>query len=387
MGSILLLSMGVLTRHYPYWLQSATVASAHLSVRLRQQRHVDGLRVTVVSTIYFQCFLQDWGCDMELNQGWSITTLQGRLSINAVRVLMRVVEYVQSPLRGTLAQKFLGRTVPHDFGDEIITIPYRYILPASSNNVKEVYDACQELANIDVSVYDEQKRSWRVLHLISSAWSNVNSGLVNVKVDKYIIDRILDFTRSFSRYDLEVALTLPSAYAARMYMLTCSSGYPVVYDIETLKRMLGCADKYPLTADFIKRVIDPAAKVLEACSANGYRYELIKKGKAYRQIRLIPIKRKKPTEAQVDARVGLTGWVGSDLKNYLVSQFGFTTKELGAHKTVLGQFVEMPAWPDRLFIIAERARRKATPKRYVIGAIKSEVSEWHGVRQRNLRLK
>lgn len=324
---------------------------------------------------------------MEINQGWSITTLQGKLSINAVRVLMRVVEYVQSPLRKQIVFRYLGRVVPHDFGDEIITIPYKYILPERSKDYKSVYNACVELSDINVRLYDEQACKWRVTHLISSAWSDTGTGYVNIKVDKYIIDRILDFTRAFSRYDLETALTLPTAYAARMYMLTCSSAKPVEYKIEDLKKILGCSDRYKLTADFIKRVIDPTEKVLEACSANGYRYELIKEGRQYAKIRLIPVKRQLQTEAQVAARSELTAWTGQDLKLYLMRQCDFTTKELSPHKVLLKAFQTLPAWPDRLSLIVDRARTKSKPKGYIINGIRSEVAEFRGEKQKPIWLK
>ena len=315
---------------------------------------------------------------MDIVQGWSITTLCGRLSINAVRVLIKVVEYVQSPLRGVMAAKYLGGVYPHHWGDEVVSIPVRYILPAGSNHYSLVYDACRELRNLSVDIYDEQQCRWYTGGLILQARYTAGSGIVDIMVSKYIIDRILDFTRAFSRYNLECAMELPTAYSARLYMLMCSSQRPTTWSLDSLKSMLGCADKYNLNADFVKRVLEPARVVLESRRLNGFAYNLIREGKRYTSVQLLPVKRQNQTPEQLAARAGLTAWCDADLRRYLITQCGFTSKELSAHKLLLTTFSSLPAWPDRLFEICERRKKKGMNKGYIINALKSSISEYNG---------
>ena len=315
---------------------------------------------------------------MDIIQGWSITTLSGKLSLNAVRVLIKIVEYVQSPLRGQLASKYLGRVYPHSWGDEVVSIPVRYILPQGSNHYSLVYDACQELRSVPVNIYDEQQCRWYTGGLILQARYTAKSGIVDIMVSRYIIDRILDFTRAFSRYNLECAMELPTSYSARLYMLMCSSQRPTTWSIDNLKDMLGCADRYRLNADFVKRVLEPARAVLETRRLNGFAYKLIREGRKFTSVQLIPIKRQNQTEGQLAARAGLTAWCDADLRTYLQQQCGFTAKELAAHKILLTNFAQLPAYPDRLFEICERKRKKGMNKGYIINALKSTLQEYNG---------
>jgi plasmid replication initiation protein len=49
-------------------------------------------------------------------------------------------------------------------------------------------------------------------------------------------DVLLNFTKGFSRYDLEIAFKLESTYSMRFYELLAGQKEPIAYSIENLRK-------------------------------------------------------------------------------------------------------------------------------------------------------
>lgn len=71
--------------------------------------------------------------------------------------------------------------------------------------------------------------------------------------------------------------------------------------------------------------------------------------------------------------VSVTALVDTEVRIFLINAFGFTVKELGAHKVLLEQFCKLPYKFDVLYSLRDRVRRKGKTKGYVIEALRSEV--------------
>ena len=66
------------------------------------------------------------------------------------------------------------------------------------------------------------------------------------------------------------------------------------------------------------------------------------------------------------------------IRMYLHDDLGFTHKEVGANKSTIDAFAQVPDAMTHLYTIAQRAVRKsANTKGYIISAMKSEVKEWN----------
>ena len=153
----------------------------------------------------------------------------------------------------------------------------------------------------------------------------------------------------------------------------CSQPGPISFTIDYLKQMFGVQDKYKQTRDFIKRVIEPAKKELDSMCVSSFAFEPIKTGQKVTSIQFTPIHRREHTAEELAAMLPVTAIIDTELKIFLINAFGFTVKELGAHKVMLEQFSKIPYKYDILYSLRDRVRRKKRSKGYVIEAMRGEL--------------
>lgn len=126
---------------------------------------------------------------------------------------------------------------------------------------------------------------------------NLIDALPTHKADDNIVARVIfhekvipllsDLKASFTQFLLSDVAEFSSIYSYRIYQLfmqylnkETGKGWTQI-DFYDLRFMLMLLDKYPLTADFKKRVIDPAIKEINEKSPLKAKYELIKKGRKF----------------------------------------------------------------------------------------------------------
>ena len=134
--------------------------------------------------------------------------------------------------------------------------------------------------------------------------------------------------------------------------------------------------KYPMdeSRDFIKRVIEPAKRELDAMCVSSFAFEPIKTGQKVTSIQFTPIHRREHTAEELAAMIPVSAMIDTELKIFMINAFGFTVKELGAHKILLDNFNKIPYKFDILYSLRDRVRRKNRSKGYVIEAMRGEVS-------------
>ena len=122
---------------------------------------------------------------------------------------------------------------------------------------------------------------------ISSAIYHKGKGIIEVKVDPNVLVLYQDLKKNFTTMQLNMALSLNSKYAKRLYeQASMLKNFPkpsTIIDLYELKKRLGVAvfqgdklvkDVYPNFADFDKRVLKKAQKEIEATDVN-FTYELL----------------------------------------------------------------------------------------------------------------
>ena len=97
--------------------------------------------------------------------------------------------------------------------------------------------------------------------------------LYSVKVSGDIMPYLVELAANFTTYDLTVAISLKSTYSQRFYEF-CSQyknreNKTFFYSVEKLREMLMLEDKYTLTADFRRNVLEVAQKELKEAYDNG----------------------------------------------------------------------------------------------------------------------
>ena len=120
---------------------------------------------------------------------------------------------------------------------------------------------------------------------ISSAMYHKGKGIIEVRVDGNVLALYSDLKKNFTTMQLNMALSLNSKYAKRIYeFVSMLKNFPspsITIDIYELKKRLGIAtfigdkltkETYPNFADFDKRVLSPAQKEIEKTDVN-FTYE------------------------------------------------------------------------------------------------------------------
>lgn len=312
---------------------------------------------------------------MEIVQSFIYSVSRVELSLYEQRILLKVVEFAQSKLKGRLLKNSLFR-MEHDLDNMRIEIPVRYILTDGSKHYEDVREAAIKLMGRQFEFWDTNSGAWYSSPLIYNVAYVEGGGLLSFYVSKMLFDVILDFTKGFCRYDLETALSLSSPYAVRMYALVASQTRPVVYTIGQLKKMFGVEDKYKQTRDFLIKVIDAAKKILDGAQCNSFTYSKIKNGKKIESICIAPLKRRQLTAEELAAKVSLKRLIDNEILVVLISYMGFTTKEISAHKILLNDFCKLPYATDTIYNIERRFRKGKKRKGYVIAAIRDEVDSF-----------
>lgn len=309
---------------------------------------------------------------MELIQSFLLSVTRVRLSLYEQRILTKIVEHGQSVIQGLSVQQYKYITNPFD--NEKITIPIRYILSDGSKDYKKVIDACKGLMDRKFEFFEPKTRTYYADTIIHNVIHVAGSGAVTFQVSRVLYDVMFDFQLGYKNYDLEQALTLPTPYAVRMYVLLNNQTKPIEWSVGRLKEMFGVSDKYSQTADFIKKVIEPSRIALVNNRCNGFTYAKIKDGNKVTHLRFFPVKIEQRDEVMYKdlTREQLTQYKAVQIA--LANDCGFTWKEITANTATIKRFSSLMGAVDTFMAIIQRAKRKQMDKGYIVNAMKSEYS-------------
>lgn len=313
---------------------------------------------------------------MNVVQSYLTTIMKGNFSLYEIRIFIKIVEQANHILKGTKVSRLLGKSVCADGVNCNLTVPVKEVLTEGSHDYEQIKKSLKALAKKQIEFYDPVKRVWYYTPFISNIRVADGDGLIKFTVAKWLMEYILNFIYgNFSEYNLQAALSLPSAYAVRLYWLTCSMSDPINYSITMLRDMLGVGEKYKINKDFVKRCIDPPQKMLEERKLNGFTYKKgFTKGKCT-YITFYPVKREKKEPSQLVAQASLSAWIHPALRQYLTTQCEFTMRELSAQKETMMEFSKIPDWQDKIVEIVNRARRKRAGKGYIINAMRAALHD------------
>lgn len=312
---------------------------------------------------------------MELIQSFIYSISRVKLSLYEQRILLKVVEYSQSRLKGLTIARNLEQW-QHDFDNVKMIIPIKDILTDGSQHYNQVHLAALQLMKREFEYQDPRKGDWFATPLIYNVSHDARSGVLEFYVARKLFDVILDFTKGFRQYSLETALSIPSPYASRLYSLMCGQTSPLRFEIPELKKMFGVEDKYAQTADFIKKVIVPSQKLLDDQGVTSFTFSRVKSGTKVVALLFFPVKRDSKSKEQLAAKASTSLFMDKNISVLLMHHAGFTLRELGAHKVLLAEFAKLPNCVERLQEIVHRQITRNKSKGYVVQGMRSEVNEW-----------
>lgn len=173
---------------------------------------------------------------------------------------------------------------------------------------REIREACDRLFNRVITITTEAgtfKTRWvQDIMKYNSDWALANPEFIQevtgsdpyaedyilaaIRFSKSVLPFISNLSSNFTQYFLQDIAGVSSGYSIRFYELMMqfkSTGYRKIR-LDDLRNMLDLNDKYPLTADLKRRVIDTAIDELNEKSPIKITYKLLKTGRKFTHLEL-----------------------------------------------------------------------------------------------------
>jgi len=127
--------------------------------------------------------------------------------------------------------------------------------------------------------YNKDNKTYDVTTtLIHTVVHAQNSGTLTLKISPHAVPVLLFIGAGFTKYNKNIALSLPSVYAKRMYELCCrwkDKGFMRI-SIHEFRSMLFIEDKYLQISELRENILDLSQKLLTEFADLSFRYELKK---------------------------------------------------------------------------------------------------------------
>lgn len=200
-----------------------------------------------------------------------------------------------------------------------------------------------------------------------------------------INDAFLDFSKGFKKYELKTAMEFESTYSMRFYEILSNQKTPINYSIYTLKEMFQLSNKYKLTADFLRYVIEPAKKELDKCSPYTFHYESIKTGRKITGIRFIPIHQPQFEDESLKKQKAMKQmsnrwYIPKNIEDYLKYNYEFSDKELNNNLSLFESLYNHLSEEELLDFLVELKEQSVlyeikNLKAYLIGSLKKKFEQ------------
>lgn len=330
------------------------------------------------------------------------------LSIYSERLLMQLVKAAQCQVNGlnfrdgsSIAQVNIG-----PLGDAVVEIEARELLSGDKNtNYTQAKNAVLELMKKPISHERPSIRGGKPVldadgnpvyefeahNLLNDVYINQKPGVIIVNVNRTTWEAILDFSKGFRRYDLQVAMQFSRTCSLRMFKLISNQKYPLTFTIQELREQWGLTQKYKTTKDFIKNTIESAREELNRSSPWTFDYNVIysnrddkNKGRVGRKsitaVTFFPKHvQKYEKTTNVINQVSPVSVLGRSVIDRLVKSVGFSMAEIKANIVLFDTAAKTFDLEGFLIQLAPKYNRASNPQGYVINAIKIHLKEKHGI--------
>lgn len=319
-------------------------------------------------------------------QSYIFTTARYDYTLYEKRILYRLVEYAQSEIQGLMIRDNLTR-IQHNLKDVSIAMPISSILVTTeksdvNKHYFEAKKACRALGKKYLEWEDLEKGEYWGDNIIYNINIKKKEGIMRFHVVNWVWDAILDFSKGFRKFDIAIAMKLHSQYSMRFFEIMAGQQKIIIYTIEELRKMFYLGEnKYKLTADLKKRILDPSKKELDRISP--YSFEFVPNFEGNKIVsytfyptHLVENEDKNLTEIERTSKVTARRLLEQNIYEYLKYSFGFKSEEINKNKrTLLEGQNKINDFYSFLVNLRPNALKKDNPKAYVIGSIKRAVKE------------
>lgn len=314
----------------------------------------------------------------EIVQSYIATTAMYDFNVYEKRVLYNLVKLAQSQIEGVRLADNLYK-IEHGLEDFVkIELPVSdFLTDGDDKNHTRIKQALKALHQKTFTYRDEE--IWECMSIISNPKMKLHSSKVSFIVNTKVWDVLLDFSRGFSRYDLEVAFSLESAYSMRFYEMLAGQDGPITYTVDALRKQFCLEGKYAMTKDFIRRVVEPAMKELDSKSPISFTYTPLKEGRKIAKLMFFPVRHEENQRADLYLKktvrkYGYAGQLSKDEYRFL-REIGFTESGI---KNNFALFMECQKQLDFIYelaLIKGKSRTKKNPCGWCIKTLKGKIGD------------
>ncbi|TWP27365.1 RepB family plasmid replication initiator protein [Apibacter muscae] len=322
----------------------------------------------------------------ELIQSYILTTAKYDYSVYEKRILYRIVEQLQLLIEGkTLNKNYSMQEIPHE---DIKLFKFTFPFSAFKKNEEDKNHAQikKALLSLEKKGFEyEDSEVWETINILYLPKVFKNKEYIGFTLREEIIQAFLDFSKGFKKYELKTAMEFESVYSMRFYELLSNQKTPINYSIDTLKEMFQIENKYKLTADFLRYVIEPAKKELDKCSPYTFHYETIKTGRKITGIRFIPIHQPQFEDESLKKQKALKQmsnrwYIPKNIEDYLKYNYEFTNKELNNNLSLFESLHNHLSEEELLDFLVELKAQSVlyeikNLKAYLIGSLKHKAEQ------------
>ena len=322
----------------------------------------------------------------ELIQSYILTTAKYDYSVYEKRILYRIVEQLQLLIEGkTLNKNYSMQEIPHE---DIKLFKFTFPFSAFKKNEEDKNHAQikKALLSLEKKGFEyEDSEVWETINILYLPKVFKNKEYIGFTLREEIIQAFLDFSKGFKKYELKTAMEFESVYSMRFYELLSNQKTPINYSIDTLKEMFQIENKYKLTADFLRYVIEPAKKELDKCSPYTFHYETIKTGRKITSIRFIPIHQPQFEDESLKKQKAVkqmsNRWfIPKNIEDYLKYNYEFTNKELNNNLSLFESLYNYLSEEELLDFLVELKAQSVlyeikNIKAYLIGSLKNKSEQ------------
>lgn len=311
-------------------------------------------------------------------QSYIATTAMYDFNVYEKRVMYNLVRLAQSQIEGVVLTDNLHK-ICHDMKGYVhVTLPLSdFLADEEDKNHRRVKDALKSLHRKTFEYLDDDV--WECISIIALPKIALHSRQVSFIVDSRVWDVLLDFSRGFSRYDIEVAFRLESCYSMRFYELMACQKEPITYSIDALRRIFKLEDKYAFTKDFIKRVVESSKIELDQKSPVSFTYAPVKDGKRITQLIFFPVRLNAQDSSDDDHRMilrkyGSSAVLTADERRFL-EEIGFNESGINNNLSLFMDCQRNLDFIYELALIKGKCRTKKNPCGWCIRTLTGKLAD------------
>ena len=311
-------------------------------------------------------------------QSYIATTAMYDFNVYEKRVMYNLVRLAQSQIEGVVLTDNLHK-ICHDMKGYVhVTLPLSdFLADEEDKNHRRVKDALKSLHRKTFEYLDDDV--WECISIIALPKIALHSRQVSFIVDSRVWDVLLDFSRGFSRYDIEVAFRLESCYSMRFYELMACQKEPITYSIDALRRIFKLDDKYAFTKDFIKRVVESSKIELDQKSPVSFTYAPVKDGKRITQLIFFPVRFNAQDSSDDDHRMilrkyGSSAVLTADERRFL-EEIGFNESGINNNLSLFMDCQRNLDFIYELALIKGKCRTKKNPCGWCIRTLTGKLAD------------